>query len=125
MYLLHRSVITHVYCGSGSPLWCCHNAWKKGHICKFVICNNCKEREDNERLIKLGNTRLRRDVSASDKKKTLDCNDPCSHNHITQHMRAVTDDTYFSAKYLKKTIDKNLPLPTVCSQCHLTLSNNK
>ena len=98
---------------------------EKGHICKFVICNNCKEREDNERLVKLGGTRLHRDVSSSDKKKTLDCNDPCSHNHITQHMRAVTDDTYFSAKYLKKTIDKNLPLPTVCSQCHLTLSNNK
>ena len=98
---------------------------KKGHICKFVICNNCREREDNERLIKLGDTRLRRDVLSSDQKKTLDWNDPCSHNHITQHMRAVIDDTYFAPKYLKKTVDKNLPLPTVCSQYHLTLLNNK
>ena len=118
-------MITHVYCGAGRSLWCCHNAWKKEHTCKFVICNVCKERKDNKQRIKLGVTRLPRDASSSDKIRTSDCNDPRSHNHITQYMKAVVDDTYFSPKYLKKIIDQKLPQPTKCSQCHLILSNNK
>ena len=124
-FLLPWSAITHVYCGAGRPLWCCHNAWKKENICKFVICNVCKEREDNERRIKLGVVRLPRDASSSGKIKTSDYNDSRSHNHITQHLRAVIDDTYFAATYLKKIVDNNFPQPTECSRCHLILSNNK
>ena len=67
MFLLHRPLITHVYCRAGSPLWCCHNAWEKDHICKFVKCNNCKEREDDKLCKKLGLVRLPRDVTSSEK----------------------------------------------------------
>ena len=124
-FLLPWSVITHVYCRTGSMLWCCHNIWRKEHICKFVTYNICKEHEDNNRCVKLGVTCLTRDASSSDKKRTSDCNDPLLNNHITQYIKSVVDDTYFAQKYLKQIVDKNLPLLKICSRCHLILLDNK
>ena len=54
---------------------------EKGHICKFVKCNNCKEREDHNLCVKLGHAHLPQDASSNSQKKTSDCNDPLLHNH--------------------------------------------
>ena len=87
---------------------------EKGHVCKFVICNNCKEQEDDKLYVKLGLTGFSQDALSS-YKKISDCNDPLLHNHISRHIIPITDDTKFSAKYLKKSVNNKLSLTTICS----------